>query len=189
MDRHAQIFEVYRLGTLVGQKADILGQAQRSSHLVGCVMIAGDDKHRNLQLAQPAELFDQVEPGVVIAPIAVVEVTCDQNEIDSFLDGEVDQPREGASRRPPNPLDGRVLITLKAFERAIEMDISSMNKSDRHEEEPKPLVTDGATSTRRIENHRNLNDSTLSKCRGGMADSSSRGVSGQQHAQRQLCHV
>ena len=39
---------------------------------------------RDLLVSQPAELPDQVQPGVVIAPIAVVEVAGDQHEIDAL---------------------------------------------------------------------------------------------------------
>ena len=99
---------------------------------------------------QPAELPDQVEPGVVIAPIAVVEVAGDQHEIDAFLDGQVDQPREGAPRRSPNPLDGRVLVPLQPLERAVEVDIGRVEKRDRHDEEPNPgSLAQRATSARR----------------------------------------
>ena len=49
MDRHAQVLELHGLGAFVGQEADILGQSQGSRHLVGGVMIAGDDEDRDLQ--------------------------------------------------------------------------------------------------------------------------------------------
>ena len=78
--------------------------------------------------AQPAELPDQVQPGVVIAPIAVVEVARDQHEIDAFLDGQVDQSREGPPSRSSNSLDGRVLVPLESLERAIEVDIGRVEK-------------------------------------------------------------
>ena len=125
---------MHGLGTFVGQEADILGQSQGSRHLVGGVMIAGDDEDRDLQVAQPAELAHQIKPGVVIAPIAVVEVARDQDKIDGFLDGKVDQSREGASRRSANPLDGRILIPLEPLERAIEVNIRRVDERDRHEE-------------------------------------------------------
>ncbi len=37
-----------------------------------------------LRVAQPAELPDQEQPGVVVAPVAVVEVARDQHEIDAL---------------------------------------------------------------------------------------------------------
>ena len=83
VDGHAQVLELHSLGTFVGQDADIFRQSQRSCHLVGGVVVAGDDEDGDLLVPQPAELpRDQKKPGVVIAPIAVVEVARDQNEIE-----------------------------------------------------------------------------------------------------------
>ncbi len=55
VDRHAQVLEPNGLGVFVGQEADILGQPQRSGHLVGGVVIAGDDDDRNLLFPQTGQ--------------------------------------------------------------------------------------------------------------------------------------
>ncbi len=122
-------------GRFVGQEVDIFGQSQGSCHLVGGVVIAGDDDDRNLEVAQAAELAHKVKPGIVVTPIAVVEVARDQYKIDGFVDGKVDQPREGASSCSANPLDGRVLVPFQPLERAIQVNIGRVDKRNRHEEE------------------------------------------------------
>ena len=91
-------------GPIVGEELDVVRQRQAAGHLVGRVVVAGDDEDRDLVVAQPAEFLLQVEHGAEIAPIAIVEVAGDQHEIDAFLDGQVDQPREGPPGRPADPI-------------------------------------------------------------------------------------
>ena len=74
----------------------------------------------------------QVEPGVVVAPVAVVEVAGDEHEVDAAVERQIDHPLERPPRRAADPLDGRVLVLLQAPQRAVEVDIGGVEERDRH---------------------------------------------------------
>ena len=155
MNRHAQLFEPYSLGAFMIQEADIVGKSQSPCHFAGGVMIPGNDNDRNLQRRVAGQADARDKARVVIAPIAIIKVARDQNKINGFVDGEIDQPRERASSRSPNPLDGRVLVPLKPLERTIEVDIGRVDKRDRHKEESNPLAyRPGNSVLPRLEPHK-----------------------------------
>ena len=87
---------------------------------------------RDVRVPQAAKLLRQIEPGVVVAPVAVVEVAGDEHEIDAALERQIDHPLERPPRRAADPLDGRVLVLLQAPEGAVEVDIGGVQERDRH---------------------------------------------------------
>ena len=62
VDRDAEVVEPDRLGPRVAQHADVLGQAEGAGHLVGGVVVAGDDEDRDVRVPQPAELPTRWRP-------------------------------------------------------------------------------------------------------------------------------
>ena len=146
MDRNTQIIQYDGLGLIMAQNADILRQAQNASHLVGGVMIARDDKGGDLLVPQSPKLPRKIEPGVVIAPVAIIEVAGDHDEIDPLLYSQVDQSLESPARCSSHPLHGSVFITLEPLERTVEMNVGRVKKRDRHEEETHSILRLGPSN-------------------------------------------
>ena len=96
-------------------------------------MVAGDDEDGDVRFAEPVELPDEVEAGVVVAPVAIVEVARDQQEIDPTIDRQLNQPLERPAGCPSDPIDGRVLVAFEAPERTVEVDIGGVDEGDRHD--------------------------------------------------------
>ena len=64
---------------------------QRAGHLAFGIVIAGHDEYGNAVLSQAPHLADEIEPRVVVFPVAIEQVACDQYEVDSLFQGQVDQ--------------------------------------------------------------------------------------------------
>ncbi len=65
------------------------------------------------EVAEMSNLIDEIQSRIVIPPIAVIEVTSDQNESDFLFDCQVDEITQRTSCGIPNFLDGRTVILFQ----------------------------------------------------------------------------
>jgi hypothetical protein len=94
-------------------------------------VVAAQDDDRNLGLAQPAHLAHEEEPGRVVLPRAVVEVTGDQHQARLLVDGEAHHALEGAAGSATERLTRAPLVRLQPDEGAIEVDVGGVNDEQR----------------------------------------------------------
>src|SRR5690606_28285209 len=64
-----------------------------------------------------------------IAPIAVVQVAGDEHKRDALADGQLNQVIESLARGTAQLLDRRAFVAFEPEERAIEMDVGRVNKT------------------------------------------------------------
>lgn len=93
-------------------------------------MIAVEQECRDARLIEPAHLAAEEQTGVVVTPVSVVQIAGDHQEIDGLRDCRVHERREGRSRRGPQHPDRRALIAGESDERAVEMNVCSVNEAD-----------------------------------------------------------
>jgi hypothetical protein len=95
-------------------------------------VVAEEKKDRNRSLRQTPHLSHEKKPGLVIAPISVVEVAHNDEEVYFFLDCVFDEICEGSACRSANPFRRSAILTSQPFQRTIKMDVACMNKTERH---------------------------------------------------------
>ena len=89
-------------------------------------MIAGDHEHPDVGFVQPTHLLREEEPGVVVLPVAVIEISGEENERDLFVEGQVHQLGERFSRCSSDGLDGGGLESREPSQRAVEVYVGRM---------------------------------------------------------------
>ena len=129
MNNNTKIFEFYRLGFLVRKECYIIRQGHSLGDLIGCIVIAGNNKDHDPGLIQPAHLSDKEDAGLVILPITVIEVSGNQNKINCFFNRQINQVIKCPPCRPPNLFNRGIFMGLKTFEGAIEVYVCRVNKT------------------------------------------------------------
>ncbi len=109
--------------------ADIGRQCELAGDLAFGVVIAVKQEDGDLGLRQPAHLLHEEESGLVVAPIAVVEVAGDDDEIDLVLDRLTDEVLERGARGGANPFGCRALLPGQPLQGAVEMDVAGMDEA------------------------------------------------------------
>ena len=122
--------EAAGVGLGMAEDGDVFGQAQRAGNAVGGVMVAADGEDRDGRLGQPAHLGGEEQAGAEVRPVAVVNVARDQQEIDFFLDGEIDEAAEGAARGATDQLGGGRWIGLQPSQRAVEVKVGGVQEPE-----------------------------------------------------------
>ena len=97
----------------IGREREPLG------HLAIGVVVAVQKVNGNSRLVQAPHLTHEEVAGVVVTPVAVVEVTRDHHKIDLFFDRLVDQVPEGVPRRCAQGFHRGVLVRGQAAQRAV----------------------------------------------------------------------
>ena len=124
----AELFDNHALCTARRKGCDILRQAQAPGDLAGGIVVAGGNQNRNGGSVQPLHLPDEIESGVVVAPVAVKKVAGKQHEIDLLGERQLDKILEGPSRGAADLLDGRALVTLQAAQWTVEVAVGGMDE-------------------------------------------------------------
>ena len=94
-----------------GKHADIGRQGQLAGDLAFGIVIAVEQEDGNVGLRQPAHLLHEEESGLVVAPIAVIEIAGDDDEIDLVLDRLTDEAVERRARCGANPFGRGALLS------------------------------------------------------------------------------
>src|SRR5437764_13307094 len=106
---------------------DVRGQCQTARDLAFRIVVAKEQEDGDFSLGKPAHLLHEKEAGLIVPPIAVIEVTCNDDEIDLIFDGLAYEiiEREPGSR--PYPFGCRALLPGEPLEGAIKMNVPGMN--------------------------------------------------------------
>ena len=131
VDRHVPLGQADRFGLLGGKETNVVGQRQSPGHLVGRVVVAGDEEDGDAGLAQPDHLRDEEQARAEFPPIAVVQVAGDEDELDGLGEGQLDQVLQGPARGLACRLDRGALIAFQAAQGAVEVKIGGMDKPRR----------------------------------------------------------
>ena len=94
-------------------------------------MIAIEQEDGDIGLRQPAHLLHEEKAGLIVAPVAVIEVAGDDNEVDLVLDRLADEIIEGGAGRGANAFGRGALLPGKSLQGAVEMDIAGMDEAKR----------------------------------------------------------
>lgn len=111
--------------------ADIGRQCELAGDLAFGVVIAMEQEDGDLGVRQPAHLLHEEESGLVVTPIAVIEVAGDDHEVDFVLGRLTDEVLERGARRGANSFGCRALLSGESLQRAVEMDVASVDKAKR----------------------------------------------------------
>jgi hypothetical protein len=128
VDGHPEILQVDGFRLLVREHPHVGRQPEAFRDLAGGVVIARHDENRNVRLRQPGDLPREKEAGVVILPVAVVDIAGDHHERHLLRDGQVDDAFQRATRGRTEPLHRRTLVSLQPVQRAIEMDVGDVQE-------------------------------------------------------------
>jgi len=118
--------------SVVRPERDHVGwQRKPLGHLVFGVVVAIDDECRNAGGGQPTHLACEEHAGVVVLPVAVVQIAGDDHEIDLLIDGRSHQVRERFASSGAQQLGRRVGIGRQPGERTVEMDVGGVDELHR----------------------------------------------------------
>ena len=127
-DGDADLVEHLLFGVISRELMDIVRQAQVAGDAAGGVVIAGDQEYRDTGTLQAVHALYKVQPGVVILPIAVIEVAGEQHEVHGFVDGQVDEIIKRAPGRAADLGDRRAFVALQAQQGAVEVDVGGVEE-------------------------------------------------------------
>jgi hypothetical protein len=102
-------------------------------------MIAIEQEDRDSGLCETTHLPDEKKAGLIVPPIAVIEVTSDDDEGDLLFDRLADEVIERDARCGPDSFSGRALLPGKSLERTIKMNVAGVNEAKRFQGET-PLM-------------------------------------------------
>ena len=85
----------------------------------------------NTGFPKTTHLGNEKQAGLVVAPVAIVEVSRDHEKGDLLLNGKFNKPFKGLSRRVPNTLGGSSLLPDKSQQWAVEMNVRCMHEAKR----------------------------------------------------------
>lgn len=85
------------------------------------VVIAADQVDFDPLGVEAGHLFVKEKAGVVVAPVAIVDVSGNDDEGDSLVDGELDEIFERAAGGLADRLDGCSFILIEAMQRTVEV--------------------------------------------------------------------
>ena len=74
---------------------------------------------------------DEEQAGLIVAPIAVIEIARDDDEGDLLFDRLADEVVERCARRGADPFGGGALLSGKSLERTVEMNVAGVNEAKR----------------------------------------------------------
>jgi hypothetical protein len=93
-------------------------------------VVTGDEKDRDTGQMEFAHRPDEIQPRAHVLPVAVEQVPGEDNEIHRFVDRPSHQSVERRSGRAPDFRFRQPLVAGQAVQRAIQMDVSGVEKSE-----------------------------------------------------------
>ena len=78
-----------------GKNVDVFREFERFGDLAFGVVITVEQIDGDARLPQAAHLAHEEQACVEVAPVAVVDVACDDHEVDGFVDGQIYQSFKG----------------------------------------------------------------------------------------------
>jgi hypothetical protein len=108
---------------------DVGRECQPSGDTALGIMVASEQHNRNTRSLKLPDAVHKKQAGVVIRPIAVIEVAGEDDEIDSLGQRELDQAGERLARGPAQRLRWRALVIFQSAKRAVQMDVGGVQES------------------------------------------------------------
>jgi hypothetical protein len=99
-----------------------------SGELAGGVVVASNEQGLDAGFAQLGHLRGEEQAGIVILPVAVLQVTGEQHEGDLLRNGQFNEVFQGPPASAADRLDWAAIILFQASEWTIEVDICSMDE-------------------------------------------------------------
>ena len=130
MKRHAKLLKHECLRFTRGKHLDALGHAQTPRDLAFRIVVAVKDEGRDVRFRKAANLAGEEQPGLIVAPIAIIEIACDHHKIDLLINRFGDEIVESLPRRRTNALDGRPVIPREPPQRTIEVNVCGVNETE-----------------------------------------------------------
>ena len=93
------------------------------------VVVAVEQVDGNARGAEAAHLAGEEQAGLVVAPVAVVQVAGDDEERGLFFDGVSDKPLECVARGGADTFGGASLLSGEPLQGAVQMDVSGMKEA------------------------------------------------------------
>ena len=131
MDGHAQVGQVHRLGTAAGEFFDVVGQHQLAGNGALRVVVALDEKDLDVGTAQAHHLGAEEQTRVEVGPVAVVQVACQQHEVHTLGQGQVDQVFQSPAGGVAQALYRRTGIAAQATQRAVDVQVGGVKETER----------------------------------------------------------
>ena len=124
---------------------DVRREDKAARDLAFGVMIAVEQEDRDPGLRETAHLRNEEKAGLIVPPVAVIEVTCNDDEYDLFFDRLADEIVERDTRRGANAFGSGTLLPGKSLERTIEMNVAGVNEAKRFQGETPLMQARGPT--------------------------------------------
>ena len=131
VDRYAEGFQCAGMRPFMVEDRH-LRQAQRPGHFVGGVVVAANCEDRDVGDMQPPHLRGEEHPGAKIRPVAVVNISRDDDERHLFVQRQIHHPPQRPPGRAANDLHRRIGIGLQPAQRAIQMQVGGVQKFKIH---------------------------------------------------------
>ena len=107
---------------------DILRQHKPLGDPAFGIVVAVKEVDGDLRPRQPAHLLGEEQAGRVIAPVAIVEIAGDDNEIDRVFKRVVDEVGQRLAGAAFQPVDRRLSRIGEAGERGVEVDVGGVDE-------------------------------------------------------------
>jgi hypothetical protein len=132
VQRHVEFRQPEGFRLAVAEHRHVVGQRQFLRHLAFGIVIAAEHECANAFLAQAPHLLTEEDAGVVVLPVAVVEVARDHEEGDFLFDRSIDELPQRLARGVAQLRGRRVRIGAQAVQRAVEVNVCRVD--ELHEE-------------------------------------------------------
>jgi hypothetical protein len=99
-------------------------------------VVTGYDKNGNAGGFQTVDLGDEIEAGMVVFPVAVEQVSRNQDEIHGFRDSQVDEIFERPSGGLTDFRHRRTFVSFQAVKGTVQMDIGGMDEFKHGADDP-----------------------------------------------------
>jgi hypothetical protein len=149
VDRDAVGLELDRRRPLAREMRHVGRQRELTRDPTGRVVIARHEEDRDPRLLETPDLAYEEEPRMMVLPVAVVEVSRQEQEGHLLLQRQVDQIPERRTRGRTDVLRGRILVALEPAQGAVEVDVGGVQEPERAQRSSKK--TGGRTGARPVE--------------------------------------
>lgn len=129
VDCNAKVFDHMRFRPPAREFEGILRPSQPSAHLVRRIMIPANHGDLYVSLVESSEAGYEIQTGFVVTPVAVENVAGDHNEIDPFVDCELDHFPKCAQCGAGDIFCSTAGAFAQPGQWTIEMKVSSVNES------------------------------------------------------------
>ena len=91
-------------------------------------MVACHDENADASGLKLSHPIDEIQAGVVILPVTIVEIAGKQDKSDVLFNRQINQVIEGAARGTADFLDRSTRIALESAERTVEMNVGGVDE-------------------------------------------------------------